>query len=94
MLICSDKSFYVGNTWDLAQRLEQQAAGAVPGYTSKRLPVELIWSEYFESVAEAYGAEKKLHGWGRAKRLALAQGDWDEIKRLARSRPNRDAGPS
>ncbi len=44
ILLCKDASFYVGHTDNLEQRLADHNAGTYSGFTSTRLPVELIWS--------------------------------------------------
>jgi predicted GIY-YIG superfamily endonuclease len=50
MLRCADGSFYVGHTDVLDRRIELHNTGAIPGcYTKSRLPVELVWSQEFES---------------------------------------------
>ena len=41
ILECSDGSFYVGSTNDLAARLETHQSGKGPAYIAKRLPVRL-----------------------------------------------------
>ena len=86
MLRCSDGSLYVGSTGCLEQRVQEHHDGVGASYTRRRRPVELVWTEERESVADAYGLEKQLQGWSRAKREALIRGDWDEIRRLARRR--------
>ena len=53
------------------------------GYTAKRLPVALIFSEAFASRDEAFTAERKVKGWSRAKKLALAQHDFELVSQLA-----------
>ena len=54
MLRCADGSFYVGSATgdDLATRIDQHNAGTFPGYTSKRRPVILVWSEFFDRITE------------------------------------------
>jgi putative endonuclease len=48
MLQCKDKSYYVGLARQgLDQRLADHQSGRFPGYTSKRRPVELVWSADF-----------------------------------------------
>jgi putative endonuclease len=42
-----------------------------PGYTYKRRPVELIWSDMFQTRNDAKAAEKQIKGWSRAKKEAL-----------------------
>ncbi|WP_022882923.1 GIY-YIG nuclease family protein [Gryllotalpicola ginsengisoli] len=81
MLRCADGSYYVGSTRDLDQRMAQHWSGKGAKYTSTRLPVELVWAEEYDSVADAYAMEKKIQGWSRAKREALIRGDWDGVHR-------------
>jgi putative endonuclease len=86
ILRCRDGSYYVGSATgnDLAPRIAQHQAGAFPGYTSIRRPVELVWSQYFERITDAIAAERQIKGWGRAKKEALIEGDWCALSQLAR----------
>jgi len=86
LLKCSDGSYYAGHTDDIDQRMAQHSSGALDGYTAKRLPVTLVWSDSFQTRDDAFAAERKLKGWGRAKKQALIAGDWDLISQLARNR--------
>ena len=83
LLRCADGSFYVGHTDDLAQRVAQHQAGEVAGYTHERRPVELAWSQETATREEALSAERRIKGWGRAKKEALVRGDWTAIQRHA-----------
>lgn len=85
MLHCRGGAFYVGQTDDLPRRIAQHQSGALPGFTYALLPLELVWSQEFQTREEARAAEHKLKGWSRAKKLALIRGDWDRISALARS---------
>ena len=85
MLHCADRSFYVGHTDDLENRMAQHEYGEIEGYTSTRLPVKLVWSQEFVTRYEALQAERQIKGWGRAKKLALIRGDWSAISAFARS---------
>ena len=84
LLRCSDGSYYLGHTDNLEHRVAQHEAGAIPGYTQKRLPVVLRWSQEFGSRDEALAAELKIKGWSRAKKEALIAGDWALVSALAR----------
>ena len=84
MLECADGSIYTGQTDDLEARLAAHHLGTFRGYTSARRPVTLIFQEQFETREEAFACERRIKGWSRAKKLALASGDWTEIERLAR----------
>ncbi|OAB86227.1 excinuclease ABC subunit C [Janibacter melonis] len=92
MLRCSDGSYYVGSTRNLATRLQQHATGLGSRYTSTRIPVELVWSLETETVAQAYALEKKVQGWSRAKREALIADQWDVIVEESRRRGGRPLG--
>jgi putative endonuclease len=85
MLHCADRSFYVGHTDDLDARFGAHQSGLIPGHTSTRRPVTLVWSDEFPSRYEALQAERQIKGWGRAKKLALIRGDWKLIRALARN---------
>ena len=88
MLLCCDGSYYVGSATgeDLTLRIAQHQSGAHPGYTSTRRPVTLVWSEYFSQTTDAIATERKIKGWSRAKKEALAKNDWDSIVKLSKRR--------
>jgi type I restriction enzyme R subunit len=65
ILLCSDGSFYKGQTKDLQRRIKEHNDGKV-SYTSKHLPVEIIHWEYFYTREEAVKRESDLKtGYGR-----------------------------
>ncbi|MCY7396222.1 MAG: GIY-YIG nuclease family protein [Nocardioides sp.] len=85
LLRCSDDSYYAGSTWDLDGRLWQHNSpdqGAV--YTRRRRPVVVVWSAWFDSIAEAFAFEKRGQGWSRVKREALIRGDYEALPALSR----------
>jgi tRNA/rRNA methyltransferase len=84
ILRCSDGHYYVGHTDDLDPRIAQHQAGAIPGYTAKRRPVTLVWSDRFPDRDQAFAAERQIKGWSRAKKEALIRGDWEALRLLAR----------
>lgn len=87
LLRCADGSYYAGHTDDLARRLAQHHDGSVRHcYTSRRRPVVLVYSEAFATREEALAAERQVKGWSRRKKEALIQGDWAQIRRLARGK--------
>ncbi len=61
-------------------------AGKHEGYTYKRRPVELVWSEEFQRVTDAIASERQIKKWSRAKKEALIARDSERLKLLARSR--------
>jgi predicted GIY-YIG superfamily endonuclease len=86
MLQCSDGSYYVGHTDDLERRIAEHQSGAIPGYTSERRPVKLVYAADMVTRDEAQASELRIKGWTRAKKEALIRGDWTKIKALSRGR--------
>jgi tRNA/rRNA methyltransferase len=84
LLRCSDGHYYAGHTDDLDVRVAQHQAGAIPGYTQKRRPVQLIWADRFPDRDSAFAAERQIKGWSRAKKEALVRGDWETLRELAK----------
>ncbi len=85
ILRCADGSYYVGSTWSLEKRLEEHNSGVYQGYTSRRLPVELVWSCDFPTEHEAFLTERQLKGWSRAKKEALIRGDLEGVHQIVRA---------
>jgi len=86
MLHCKGGVFYVGHTENLEVRVHQHQQGLLKGFTSDKLPAELVWSEQFATRLEALESERRIKGWSRPKKLALIRGDWAEISKLAKGR--------
>lgn len=61
-------------------------------YTIKRRPVTLVYSEEFERIADAFGRERQIHGWSRAKKSALVEGRVDDLPSLAHRRDDASTG--
>jgi hypothetical protein len=53
----NDRSYYVGSTDNIEQRLSQHQSGAGSKYTVARLPVELVWVADFQTRDEAFAAD-------------------------------------
>jgi putative endonuclease len=85
MLQCRDGSYYVGSTrQSVDYRLSQHNSGLIEGYTQSRLPVSLVFSEYFDRITDAVSAERRIKGWSRLKKQALIAGDWRRVQALSR----------
>jgi len=67
-------------------RLANHQSGEIAGYTSTRLPVDLVFSQSMSTREEALGAEQQIKGWSRAKKEAMMQGDWAKVSALARNK--------
>ncbi|OHD55356.1 MAG: hypothetical protein A2Y33_04040 [Spirochaetes bacterium GWF1_51_8] len=83
ILKCSDGSYYTGSTWDLERRLEEHRAGEGANYTSKHLPVSLVYYEEYDRIEDAFFREKQVQGWSHSKKDALMHGDESLLHELA-----------
>jgi putative endonuclease len=89
ILKCSDGSYYTGiakkpveaRVWEHNHKVSE-------GYTSARLPVELVFAEGFERIVDAIARERQIKRWSRKKKEALIKRDYDALPDLA-SRPPR-----
>ena len=87
MLECADGSIYTGQTENFDVRFAQHACGHFPRcYTFKRRPLTVLWLDAMGTRIEALAAERQVKGWTRAKKLALATGDWSLLAQLAQPR--------
>ncbi len=92
ILKCADGSYYAGSTANLEMRMAQHQTGYFKGYTSSRLPVELVWQQEFPTVHDAFVCERQIKGWTCAKKAALICGDFDAIHEIVkRERTRREA---
>ncbi len=92
ILKCADGSYYTGSTIDLKMRIAQHQTGYFKGYTSSRLPVELVWQQDFSTEHDAFLCERQVKGWSRAKKEALIRGDFDAIHEIVKmERKRREA---
>jgi putative endonuclease len=87
ILRCADGSYYTGTTpTDLEIRLAEHRSGLFDGYTADKRPVQLVFSEHFERIVDAIAMERRVKGWTRAKKEALIQGDYEQLRILSRRR--------
>ena len=71
MVRCADRSFYVGISDDVGERVKRHNWGVGAKFTAQRRPVELVWSECCGSSEAVRCREKEIKGWSRAKKLRL-----------------------
>lgn len=55
-------------------------------YTSKRLPVKLVYCEEYDRIDDAFYREKQVQGWSRKKKEALMASDTNQLHLLAMCR--------
>jgi putative endonuclease len=73
ILLCSDKTLYTGYTTDIKRRLEVHNSGKWAKYTRARLPVELVYSESFDTESEARKREYAIKQLSRKEKLELIE---------------------
>src|SRR6266436_4448444 len=84
ILRCSDGSFYIGTTRTAREiRIAQHNAGTFGGYIATRRPVTLVFSQWFDRIADAIENERKLKKWSRAKKEAYIRGDYTALRQLS-----------
>jgi predicted GIY-YIG superfamily endonuclease len=86
ILKCSDGSYYTGSAIDLEKRVAEHMAGTYGGYTSKRLPVKLVFSDEMPTSFDAFLGERQIKGWTRRKKEALIKGEWNKLIEYSKSR--------
>lgn len=76
ILKCADNSYYTGSTNNLERRIHEHKSGKYQGYTSTKLPVQLVYSQEFFDAKGAISNERKTKKWSRKKKEALINGDF------------------
>ncbi len=86
ILRCADGNYDTGITRrSVEERVSEHARGLTKGcYTEGRLPLELVYSEYYERIDEAVAAERRIKGWSRAKKEAMMRRDFVSLSALAK----------
>ena len=95
ILRCADGKYYTGHTDNLEVRIAQHQMGGFSDFTSRRRPVQLVWSQEFPTRIDALEAERRIKPWSRAKKEALIRGDWAALSYYAKppsERPSTSLG--
>ena len=87
ILLCSDNTYYTGITNNFRRRLEEHQSGIFfNSYTSRRLPVQLVYYCSFTNVEIAIQKEKQIKKWSKAKKEALINNEYDQLPNLAKKK--------
>lgn len=73
ILLCDQKTFYVGITNDLKNRIIQHKMKQ-SFFTKKFSDIKLIYCEKYSNDHEAALREKQIKGWSRTKKQMLIDG--------------------
>lgn len=75
ILKCSDNTLYIGYTTDLVKRINTHNAGKGAKYTRGRIPVELVYSEKYDTMSEALKREHALKKLNRKNKFKLIKSE-------------------
>ena len=73
ILHCSDGTLYTGSTDDVQRRLATHNSGKGAKYTRSRLPVELLYTECYESCSAALKREYAIKQLSRSEKWKLIE---------------------
>lgn len=76
ILICQDKSYYVGLSTKIKKRIQEHQSGQCH-YTKSRLPVKLAFLQTFNTKEKAGLIERKIKRWSRKKKEKLISNEWE-----------------
>ena len=71
ILKCCDGTLYCGYTNDVEKRFETHQSGKGAKYTRGRLPLELVYTEEFETKSEAMKRECEIKKMSREKKMEI-----------------------
>jgi len=73
MLLCDNKSFYIGITDNLINRINKHI-NKLSIATKEFSTIMLVYCEKYESKYEAAKRERQIKGWSKAKKQMLIDG--------------------
>ncbi len=80
VVMCADDTLYTGLATDIERRIRVHNDGKGAKYTRSRLPVNLVYSERFDTKSEALKREYEIKKWSRTEKDALIAGDTRQNK--------------
>ncbi len=73
ILKCNDGSFYCGYTNNVEKRFETHKSGKGAKYTKSHLPLEVVYTEEFETKSDALKRERKIKSMTRIQKERLIE---------------------
>lgn len=73
---------YVGVTNDLERRSREHKNHSIKGFTDRYNLTKLVYFQEFRKPLDAIGAEKKIKGWLRRKKISLIESinpEWNDL---------------
>jgi len=84
ILFCDQKTYYVGLTGNLEQRLLSHKTNQNLA-TKEFFDIKLVYKEEFSSRKDAERREKQLKKWTFAKKKTLIEGNFEKLKQLSKT---------
>ena len=85
ILRCADGSYYVGSTkQSIEARVWEHNNLPIDGYTARRRPVTLVFTESYDRITDAIARERQIKGWSRRKKEALIALAYEALPDLSR----------
>jgi len=78
--------YYIGSTGSLKRRINEHAKGHSNKTTKENGYRRILYAEMYPDRSSAEKRERQIKGWSRIKKLALINGDFGELKNLAKRR--------
>ncbi|HHP7238310.1 GIY-YIG nuclease family protein [Longibacter sp.] len=72
---CYDGTYYTGYTTDVERRVEEHNTGTGARYTRGRTPVEVVYTETYETQSAAMSREYAIKQLRRPQKERLVSGD-------------------
>ncbi len=85
ILLCDEKTYYVGLTSNLSERLRSHKSRYNFG-TKEFSHIELVYSEKQPDRKSAENRESQIKRWTHAKKKALVDGNIELLKQLSKPR--------
>lgn len=82
MLLCSDKTFYIGTSNDVLKRVATHNSGKGAKYTKTRRPVQLLYQENLHGKSNALKREIELKKFTRKQKETFLRAhgiNWQEF---------------
>jgi predicted GIY-YIG superfamily endonuclease len=86
MLLMRNDMLYVGQTKNIANRIERHADGTGSRQAKQLKEFALVYTEGPMEATAAIKRERQLKKWSRSKKTALIRGDFKKLKSLSKSR--------
>jgi putative endonuclease len=55
-------------------------------YTAQRLPVKLVFHQFFQNIRKAIAFEKQVKEWSRKKKEAIITNNWESLINLSKNK--------